>query len=120
MTGRARTGHPSLFDGGMVRSSDPETSREAALSVRPTVSAHRERVLDLLTRAGRLGLTDFDLEAKTGVKQTSIGKRRGELAALGVVEPKLDESGRPVTRPAPSGRKSQVWVLAQYARVAAS
>jgi hypothetical protein len=121
VTRRARTGHPALFDLGDVRPSDPETSRVAA-DARPfgVSERHRQLVLHHLERAGRMGLTDFDLEARTGIKQTSIGKRRGDLTRRGLVEPKIGGDGLPVWRPAPSGCPAQVWVLAQYAHAEAS
>ena len=59
-------------------------------------------------------LTDFELAEKTGVQQTSIGKRRLELQHEGLVEPlKLSRLGEIeiVTRPAPSGNAATVWSL---------
>jgi uncharacterized protein YdaL len=49
------------------------------------------------------GLTDFELAARSGLQQTSIGKRRGECMKAGLVE------AAPATRPAPSGSLAQVW-----------
>jgi hypothetical protein len=67
-----------------ARNSDPATSHLAAALQTPAKvrDAHR-LVLELLNRYGPL--TDFDLAAKTGRKQTSIGKRRHELCAQGLV-----------------------------------
>lgn len=96
-------GTPSLFDaqpspsapsatgatpgpGGFfaARLTDPITSLEAALSVeRGKAREDYARVLDLLAAHGPL--SDFDLARMTGTKQTSIGKRRGELRDAGLV-----------------------------------
>lgn len=59
-------------------------------------------------------LTDFELAKKTGVQQTSIGKRRLELQYEGLVESlKMNRLGdiEVVTRPAPSGAAATVWTL---------
>ena len=70
-----------------------------------------------LAAAGAEGLTDFELEAAVGVKQTSIGKRRGELTTIGLVArlmiPDADHpcGSRPARRPAPSGAPSAVWAI---------
>lgn len=97
-------GQPSLFDaqpspsapsatgatpgpGGFfaARLTDPVTSLDAALSVeRGKAREDYARVLDLLAQHGPL--SDFDLARLTGIKQTSIGKRRGELRDAGLVQ----------------------------------
>lgn len=65
-----------------ARATDPDTSHEAS------AGAQRRRghrlVLQLLADHGPL--SDFDLAQLSGFKQTSIGKRRGELRDLGLVE----------------------------------
>jgi hypothetical protein len=105
------------FDFTAVRASDPETSRLAAIFVFPNVEAHRARVLAALAHAGPGGLTDFELEQVVGIKQTSCGKRRGELRDAGLVEALfvVDDQHpcgkRPVRRLAPSGTPAQVWVV---------
>ena len=71
---------PTLFDAPTARMSDPETSYQAAEVAAKSARRHRE--IALLAHADHPeGLTDFELEALTGIKQTSIGKRRGELVA---------------------------------------
>lgn len=74
-----------------ARFTDPATSHAAAASI--TESRQHDRylaVLGLLAERGRL--SDFDLARLTGVKQTSIGKRRGELEAIGLVV-RVDSGG---------------------------
>lgn len=86
----------------MARPTDPETSWQAAADALENADTNRAIALRAL-RAHPDGLTDFELEELTGVKQTSIGKRRGELCAQGLVE----YAG--IKRPAPSGSMSRVW-----------
>lgn len=92
-----------------ARKSDPSTSHAAARSVKKVAPTHRDLALKTLRKAGRKGLTDFELADVVGVRQTSIGVRRGELASLGLVEKVTDRNGSVVTRPAPSGRAAIAW-----------
>lgn len=95
----------------MVRRTDPATSLGAAVYALPHVVGNRAKALAALVDAGAEGLTDFELERATGVKQTSIGKRRGELRDAGWVAPLLDADGRQVRRLSPSGAPTGVWVV---------
>jgi hypothetical protein len=95
---------------GMVRNTDPETSQLAAESVLSAKASGQQIALKWLTWAGADGLSDFELAAWAQMQQTSIGKRRGELVDLGLVQ-MLEVDGKPVRRPAPSGRLAQVWTL---------
>jgi hypothetical protein len=88
----------------MCRTTDPDTSRSAAEDARVNSDAHRARALRALREALPDGLTDFELAAATGIQQTSIGKRRGELRDAGLVV----NGGR--KRPAPSGSAAIVWM----------
>lgn len=108
---------PTLFDveSPMVRSSDPDTSRQAAEKVKVTAGMDRGRALLALADAGPRGLNDFELASRTGKAQTSIGKRRKELQSIGLVE------RAPLhPRPSPSGSPSIVWRLTEagYAKAA--
>jgi len=96
---------PNLFDPvpQNYRNTDPDTSRAAAAD-KPVRLTDRERAL-ALHRAHPDGLTDFELADLMDRQQTSAGKRRGELAALGYIR----DSGR--RRPAPSGSKAIVWEI---------
>lgn len=86
----------------------PDTSQLAFEYARPRMASNRWIALRALVDAGAEGLSDFDLERVTGIKQTSIGKRRGELIELGLVEMAV-AGGKPVRRRAPSGALAQVW-----------
>ena len=95
-----------------ARASDPATSRAAAADAARSASAGRRLALETL-RAHPKGLTDFELAALTGWQQTSIGKRRGECVAAGLVEATADK------RPAPSGSMATVWRLTGAGRLTA-
>lgn len=81
---------------------DPDTAIQAAISNRVRRGTHRFRALELLAYAS---LTDFELAERSGIQQTSIGKRRKELMDLGFVEPTR------TTRAAPSGSQAIVWQI---------
>ena len=101
------------------RASDPDTCREAAIYSMPNRSGDQQKVLVALMCAGEHGLTDFGIEAATGIKQTSCGKRRLDLVRMGLAAPRMVIDGdtlRQDRRLAPSGTPSLVWVAAQYQR----
>jgi len=94
----------------MVRRGGQDTSQGAAVIAIFNLRGNREAALAALAQAGETGLTDFELAAVTGVQQTSIGKRRKELVDHGLVASVLDPAtGKPATRPSPSGAPSMVW-----------
>jgi hypothetical protein len=94
----------------MVRRGGQDTSQGAAVIAIFNLKGNREAAMAALAQAGESGLTDFELAAVTGVQQTSIGKRRKELVDLGLVASVLDPTtGKPATRPSPSGSPSMVW-----------
>lgn len=99
----------------MARNADPDTSHAAASDAKVHASASRRLVLEHLSQRP---LNDFELAARTGKQQTSIGKRRGECVEAGWVEPDLDAQGNKVKRPSPSGSLSMVWRITQHGRVA--
>lgn len=93
-----------------ARWTDPQTSHEAAVRIAPRRKGDCDIARAALVAAGPMGLTDFELEARTGIKQTSIGKRRKDLLDAGEVEMVMDVStGRPVKRETPTGSLSTVW-----------
>ncbi len=74
--------------------------------------ASEGRLLALRTLAAHPdGLTDFELAALTGIAQTSIGKRRGECAAAGLVQAVMISADVTLKRPAPSGAAAIVWEI---------
>lgn len=102
------------------RNSDPDTSRLAAVFNLPNRSEHQARVLAALQAAGERGLTDFGIEAVTGIKQTSCGKRRLDLFRQGLVGARMvigsDGELKQDRRLAPSGTPSLVWVAIEFQR----
>lgn len=97
----------------LARAADPETSHEAAADAK--MSASRGRILVLRSLA-QSPATDFELETRTGRQQTSIGKRRGECMAAGLVCVQLDQRLEVVRRPTPSGSMARVWELTAAGR----
>lgn len=95
-------GQLDLLAQPVARRTDPETSHAAGARAGTNASTHRARALELL-RVAPTGLTDFELADLTGLQQTSIGKRRGELRDAGLVR----DSGR--RRASPSGSPAIVW-----------
>lgn len=69
-----------------ARATDPETSRLAAEQIAPHVHAGQMKALAVFYRYPVSSFDDFQLAELTGVKQTSIGKRRKELETMGYVE----------------------------------
>ena len=98
----------------LARNNDPETSHEAAADVSFRASAHRLLALKTLDRYG--ALTDYELAARTGLQQNSIGKRRKDCQDAGMVERLLDADGNSIKRPAPSGSMALVWTLTEKGR----
>jgi hypothetical protein len=89
--------------GQAYRHTDPDTSAAAARQASSGAQTLRRRALDALHAAGPRGLTDFELADLLGSIQTSAGKRRGELAAAGLVE------WAGVYRLSPHGSPARVW-----------
>ncbi len=92
---------------GMYRKNDLDTCREAAADALPHVRKNQMLALRLIATAPR---TDYELEAATGIQQTSIGKRRGELYQAGLVAPQTID-GVKIRRPGPSGSMCTVWSI---------
>lgn len=76
--------HATTFERPAARSTDPHTSANAAVVAINNAARTRERVLIAMCQADR-PVSDFDVEALTGIKQTSCGKRRLDLERAGFV-----------------------------------
>lgn len=110
------TDQASLFDAfptPSARLTDPVTSHMAAVVAIGAAQTGRRLALAALCEANR-PLSDFDLEAVTGVRQTSIGKRRGDLVTAKLVtqaflvDPESCERV-PLFGTSPSGARCLVW-----------
>lgn len=93
------------------RTGDQSTSIQASRAVVFRASADRLLVLRTLSDHAD-GLTDFELAEMTGRQQTSLGKRRGECVAAGLVESVM-VGDVTLRRPAPSGAAAIVWRITQ-------
>lgn len=92
-----------------ARPTDYETSHQAAKDASFKASKHRLMALRTLSRFGPL--TDYELAARTGLQQNSIGKRRKDCQDAGLVDVLINDKGDKVKRPAPSGSLSLVWTI---------
>jgi hypothetical protein len=100
-----RTGLPLWDAAPAARRRDPGTSQQAAL--RTPVLRGRDRIRALHIHAAHCeGLTDFELaRLMADRKQTSAGKRRGELRDLGLI------AKTSITRPSDTGSPAIVWKI---------
>jgi hypothetical protein len=85
----------------VARRTDPPTSWMAARLAEPRSGTNRALALALLRERGPQ--TDFELATASGLQQTTIGKRRGELVAAGFVR------ATDLRRRSPSGAWAIVW-----------
>lgn len=82
-----------------------ETSRQAAVAIRPAAGTLRARVLAAIEGAPE-GLTDEEGCERTGMNPSTWRPRRGELLTGGFIR----NTGR--TRKSASGREMTVWAAA--------
>lgn len=97
---------PPKFGEPKARRTDPETSHQAAERMKPLANADRFAVLMEHYR-NPAGLTDFELAGNLGRLQTSLGMRRNELRAAGMIETTT------MRRPTPSGSPAIVWRITE-------
>lgn len=93
-----------MFDPG-ARKTDPETSHEAAESMRDTAESQRKKILDYLK--AHCPMTADELDDFLGLRVTSAGRRLPELLRAGQVE------RLPETRATLSGRQAHLWGATQ-------
>ena len=97
--------HPGLFDQTpptrLVRTTDPQTSHEAAGQAKRRGPSQRRQIWEALQHLG--SATDYELSAYTGLLRSSAGKRRQELTDLGHVV------STPYKRPTDTGSMAIVW-----------
>jgi len=96
-----------------AKSNDQSTSVAAANDARKKCSENQMRALLLLAKKP---MTDYELADATGMQQNSIGKRRGDLYKIGLVEPETDDAGNQVKRPGPTGSTCLSWRITQSGR----
>lgn len=93
---------------GLARNTDPDTSHAAAESVDTT--RLEMIVLDTITACGSLGATWDELHTRTGLNKASISPRFRPLCNKNLIKPKIDDSGKKITRPGVAGRAQTVWI----------
>lgn len=86
------------------RRNDEMTAVRAAQNAYANAQTHRTIALRVHAQHPA-GLTDFELAELCGIPQTSIGKRRGELVILEMIE------RTEITRPSPTGSAARVWKI---------
>lgn len=95
----------------------PGTARAAAQAALPRSGSFRAEVLRLIIESDIRGMTDDEIEEKTGQPHQTVSARRNGLAADGwIVERNLP--GMPPTRDTRSGRAATVWVATAAASTA--
>lgn len=87
--------------------SGPDTSREAAERMVPGASAQAARVFQFISKCGKEGATDHEVQAELGMTGDSERPRRWSLHRAGLIR----DSGQ--RRKSPAGRAVIVWVAAE-------
>ncbi len=95
-----------------VRPSDPQTSKDAAESMKPALSTQRRSVLSYVIAKGSDGATAYEIAVSLGAQQNVISRRLTDLVQLGLAEP----NGR--LRPGATGRNGLVFVVTPKGREA--
>lgn len=94
----------------MVASGDLATSHEAAVIA--SIKAPNHRIIALKAFVEHGPMTDFQLAEKTGLQQTSIGKRRKDCQDVGLVD-FYRPNGEKEKRQTPSGSSAYVWQITE-------
>lgn len=97
----------------MARSTDPETSHEAARDASKKAPNHRFVALQAFSEHGPM--TDYELADKTGLQQNSIGKRRKDCQDMGLIDFFMVD-GEKVRRKTPSGSNAYVWQITELGK----
>ncbi|MGL4325825.1 MAG: MarR family transcriptional regulator [Beijerinckiaceae bacterium] len=101
----------------LARRHDPETSKEAAKTVREFAGGHHAQILDALAKHPD-GLTAHEIAAFCQIDAHQVGKRINELEKAGRIENIIIADGDSpdgytvLTRATPGGRQARVWRLA--------
>jgi hypothetical protein len=71
----------------LARSSDPDTSRQAAAAAERRAPSQRDRLLSAYMTAGDRGLTDEEAGVSAGLSGSGYWKRCSDLRNLGLIVP---------------------------------
>lgn len=107
LSGQLRPAPPPTMPPHEPRSPGP--SRDAARRIAPQAGRLSEQVLSAIREAGAAGMTDAEIQAKTGLDGSTQRPRRVALLNQGLVA----NSNR--KRRTPTGREATVWVAAEHA-----
>jgi hypothetical protein len=106
------------FSPPRARRTDPKTSHGAAVIAITRSEQNRRDALAALRAVGERGYNDFELAVVTGIPQTSIGCRRGQLCKAGLVVPlmvRTEKGWVQHTRPSTTtGSPSGVYIAAEF------
>jgi predicted transcriptional regulator len=94
----------------MVGVNDLVTSHEAA--AKASIKAPNHRIVALKAFVEHGPMTDFQLAEKTGLQQTSIGKRRKDCQDAGLIDFYMP-NGEKERRQTPSGSSACVWQITE-------
>jgi hypothetical protein len=94
-------------DHALARSTDPDTSHDAAASVDPTIL--ERTVFKAIKERGTRGATWDELVRITGLRPGSISPRFKPLRKKGYIDWDFDDFGNKIKRPGVSGRFQTVW-----------
>jgi hypothetical protein len=92
----------------LTRTSDPDTSREAARKIASSITTRQQLVLEYIRSRGTGGCTDLDIQRRFGDHGSTYRTRRAELTRLELVK----DSGLRVEQ---DGGRRIVWVAADHA-----
>ena len=84
--------------------SGTDTSREAAERMVPGASVQAARVFQFISKCGREGATDHEVQTELGMTGDSERPRRWSLQRAGLIR----DSGQ--RRKSPAGRQAIVWI----------
>jgi DNA-binding transcriptional ArsR family regulator len=94
-----------------ARTTDPATSRQAALEALPRQGAQRRRILEAIAQTGIRGVTYDDVSERLAMRGVSVSTRISELARGGWIEARGE-------RRTSADALATVWVATEKAREA--
>ena len=100
---------------GGFRSTDPSTSRRAAIDNYPRSGSQRQRVLEAVSVQAASGMTASELERMLSLPYQSVSTRLSELVRGGWLETRTDDDGELVTRTSSLGSEQRVLWATQRA-----
>ena len=104
------TEEPYDLYGGRPPHEEPETSREAAKGMTGAAGHLQLIVLEAIRAAGADGMTDDEIEVKTGLRHQTASARRRELYLKGYIRYRRGATGEKTRRKTRSGRSAFVFV----------